>query len=558
MKKSATLKLLFLVLTFHCGAVFAGMPAIAPDVPERAARLVIKDMSQSSLKAGLKGWEKAVLEKLEQAACYMDAAFWQQVDPEGEKLFQELSQKDGPIEKAAALMMDANYGRWDRFQDFAPFVGTKSRPAGGYVFPPDLTREEFENYLVVHPEQKADLLSPYTVVHRDGKKLKAIPYHVAYAEYVFPAAKLLDEAAKLSQNQSLTKFLKLQAEALRTDDYFEADMAWLDLDAALDLSIGPYETYDDQLAGVKTFYKANVQLVDRNKAKVLDKYKSMAPHLQDHLPVPPEFRPGQTGTMMPLILVDDVCRSGQVRSIMEAVAYSLPNDPRVWKAKGSKKVMMGNYLNTRRETVLEPLARMIMEVSTAKNMNPEAYFTWVLMHEITHTLGPRHSVVNGRGKPIREALGQYYSPIEEGKADIGGLYNLPYLMKQGVVSGSLESHYVVYLAEALRSIRFGLGSAYGVIRLSCWNILEDKGALHYNPTTEHFELNVGAMTAAVKDIVNTLITFEGQGDAVGAAKFIHKYAVIRPNLANLLKKADGRVPVEFIPAYKEQPKNNRR
>lgn len=554
MKKTMTLKLLFLVLTFHCGTVLAGTPAIAPDVPERAARLVVKDMSQSPLKAGLKNWEKAVLEKLEQAACYMDAAFWQQVDPDGEKLFQELSKKDGHIEKAAALMMDANYGRWDRFQDFAPFIGTKSRPAGGYVFPPDLTREEFESYLAAHPEQKAALLSPYTVVQRDRKKLKAIPYHVAYAEYVFPAAKLLDEAAALSQNQSLTKFLKLQAEALRTDDYFEADMAWLDLDAALDLSLGPYETYDDQLAGVKTFYKANVQLVDRDKVKALAKYKSTAPDLQDQLPVPPEFRPSQTGTMMPLILVDDVCRSGQVRSIMEAVAYSLPNDPRVWKAKGAKKVMMGNYLDTRRKTVLEPLSQAILETSAARKMNSEAYFTWVLMHEITHTLGPRHSVVNGREKSIREALGQYYSPIEEGKADIGGLYNLSYLMKQGVVTGSLESHYVGYLAEALRSIRFGLGSAYGVIRLSCWNILEDKGALHYNSATERFELNVEAMTAAVKDIVNTLITFEGQGDAEGAAKFIDKYAKIRPNLANLLKKADGKVPVEFIPVYKKQPK----
>ena len=160
-----------------------------------------------------------------------------------------------------------------------------------------------------------------------------------------------------------------------------------------------------------------------------------------------------------------------------------------------------------------------------------------------------------RGGPAIEfsdsLLGQYYSPIEEGKADIGGLYNLSYLMKQGVVTGSLESHYVGYLAEALRSIRFGLGSAYGVIRMSCWNILEDKGALHYNPTTERFELNAEAMTAAVKDIVVTLITFEGQGDAEGAAKFIDKYARIRPNLANLLKKADGKVPVEFIPVYKK-------
>ncbi len=526
-----------------------GHDAMAADLPARAARLVALNMSPSRLREGLAEWETAVLAKLIEAATWIDGAYWQQVDPEGRQLLQQVSRQNDSDARAMATMLDANYGRWDRFRDFEPFVGNQPRPPGGHVYPPDLTRAELDAFISANPDQRAALLSPYTVVRRDGERLVAVPYHEAYADYILPVARLLDEAAKLSQNHSLTRYLKLQAEALRTDDYFAADMAWLDLDAAIDLSIGPHETYDDQLAGVKAFYKANVQIVDRLRGAALEKYKTAAPQLQRRLPVAPEFRPDQTGTMMPLLLVDDVRRSGQARALMTSVAYSLPNDPRVWKAKGSKKVMMGNYLNARRQTILEPLAQAVLAPAVAEKMNAEAYFTWVLMHEITHTLGPRASLVNGQEQTIREALGQYYSPIEEGKADIGGLYNLPYLMEQGVVAGSLEAHYVGYLAEALRSIRFGLASAYGMIRLSCWNILEDQGALRFHPEQKRFELDVAAMTSAVGTILQTLLNIEGHGDVQAAAAFVEAHARLRPNLAGLLDAAASSVPVEFVAVY---------
>jgi hypothetical protein len=521
-----------------------------PDIVARAAKLPAKDMSQSVLYDNLQGWEKAVVGKLVQAAAYMDAAFWQQVDPEGEKLWRSLASASTPTEKAAYSMLDANYGRWDRFLDFAPFVGTVARPPGGYVYPADLIKSELDAYIAAHPMEKDALLNPYTVVRRSGEKLVAVPYNQEYSAFVDPAALLLLEAAGLSQNPALTKYLLLQAQALRTDNYYEADLAWLDLDGNLDVSIGPHETYDDQLYGQKAFYKANVLIVDQAAASQLAKYKATGPALQKNLPVDPKYKPVyDSKTMMPLLLADDIRRSGQARAIMEGVAFSLPNDPKVWAAKGSKKVMMGNYLSTRRTVVLQPLAQVILDPSVTAMINHEAYFTWVLMHEVSHTLGPREVVKNSLTITPREALGEYYSPIEEGKADIGGLYNLQYLIDQGIINAPLGPYYAGFMAESLRSIRFGMGSAYGVIRSASWNIFVDDGALLYDSVANRFTMDVAKMTTAIRKLLITLITIEGEGDSTGAANLINTYSNIRPELKKLLDSADNTVPLEFVPVY---------
>ncbi|MFZ4437433.1 MAG: hypothetical protein ACOYOS_03330 [Syntrophales bacterium] len=532
------------------GSSNGGGSTYPPDIITRAAKLPGKDMSQSVLYDNLQGWEKAVLVKMVQAAAYMDAAFWQQVDPEGEKLWRSLASASTPLEKAAYSMLDANYGRWDRFLDFAPFVGIVSRPPGGYVYPIDLTKSELDAYIATHPAEKDALLNPYTVVRRSGEKLVAIPYHEEYAAFVDPAALLLFEAAELSQNATLTKYLRLEAQALRTDDYYEANLAWLDLTGNLDVSIGPHETYDDQFYGQKAFYKANVLIVDQAAASQLVKYKSTGPALQENLPVDPKYKPVyDSKTMMPLLLADDIRRSGQGRAIMEPVAFSLPNDPRVWAAKGSKKVMMGNYLNTRRTVVLEPLAQGILDPSVTAMIKHEAYFTWVLMHEVCHTLGPREVVKNGRTITPREALGEYYSPIEEGKADIGGLYNLQYLIDQGIINAPLGPYYAGFMAESLRSIRFGMGSAYGVIRSASWNIFVDEGALVYDSVANRFTMDVAKMTTAIRKLLIMLITIEGEGDPAAAASLIKTYSNIRPELKKLLDTADNTVPLEFVPVY---------
>ena len=370
---------------------------------------------------------------------------------------------------------------------------------------------------------------------------------MAYAKYVLPAAERLEEAAKLSQNASLTKYLQLQAEALRTDEYFEANLAWLDLDSNLDLSIGPHETYDDMLTGQKAFYKANVLIVDRAAETRLAKFEAAAPALQANLPVDPKYKPDQTGTMTPLVVADDIDRTGQSRAIMEGVAFSLPNDPKVWEAKGAKQVMMGNYLAARRSTVLLPLAQAILDPPAFGAMDPDTYFTWVLMHEVSHTLGPRTVKKGGTDMTVGEALGEYYSPIEEAKADIAGLYNVSYLLQQGIATGTLASYYAGYLAESLRSIRFGMGSAYGLERSAAWNVFVDQGALKLDASGERFVVDVDRMTAAIRGLLVQLLVIEGEGDTHAAAAYLGTYANVRPELKRLLDKTETTVPIEFVP-----------
>ncbi len=530
-------------------AADAVLPTPAADIITRAAMFTPLDMSQSSLLSNLNEWERAVLDKLRQAADLMDAAYWQQMDPAGEGLFRRLEGATDPTEAAARLMLQANYGRWDRFNEFAPFLGDQPRPPGGNLYPADLTKQELDAYIAAHPDQKDTLLSPYTVVRRDGDRLVAVPYHEAYAQFVLPAADLLDQAAALSQDESLATYLRAEAKGLRTDEYFDSDIAWLDVGANLDVSIGPEESYEDQLTGQKTFYKANVLIVDRAAAARLSAVMAEVPNLQANLPVPAEYRPDQTGTMTPLEITDDVYRRGQVAAIMSAVAFSLPNDPRVWEAKGAKKVMMSNYLDARRTTVLEPLANLILAEEAARQLDAERYFNWVLLHEVSHSLGPRTVVQNGQEQTVSQALGELYAPIDEGKADIGGLYNLPYLLDQGILTGSLESHYVGYLSEALRSIRFGTGSNYGVIRSAAWNYFVEQGALTYDPATRRFSLDVEKMTHATGNLMATLLTIEAEGDTQALQAFLDKYTYVSPELQALLDQANDTVPVEFVPTY---------
>lgn len=552
--------LLLLVILVGCMPVQAPQPAppsatirqadveYAPDVMVRAAKLKPVVVAPTVDTTKLQDWELQVVEKLQAAASYMDAAYWQQVDPEGEALLQHLAVTDAQSE-AARVMLDANYGRWDRFDNFKPFMGDEPRPAGALVYPADLTKEELDAYLAAHPDEKDALLSPYTVVQRSGDKLVAIPYHEAYAEHVKPAADLLDEAAGLSQNDSLTNYLTKLAAGLRTDNYFDANIAWLDLNGNLDISMGPHETYDDQLTGQKAFYKANVLVVDPEAGARLDSFKAAVPDLQANLPVPAAYHPDQTGTMTPLELADDVFRAGQGRAIMEPVAFSLPNDPAVWAAKGAKKVIMRNFVDTRRNMVLNPLLAAILDDEANSWSTPDGYFNWLLMHEVSHTLGPRTVIVDGQEVTVRQALGQHYQPIEEGKADITGLYNIRYLREHGIDNEALEAHYAGFLSEALRSIRFGPASAYGLIRSAAWNYFVEQGALTLDANSGKFSVDVDKMSDAVESLMIKLITMEGEGDAAAAQEFLDQYSYVAPDLQVLLDAANQTVPVEFVPMY---------
>jgi len=526
---------------------------IAPDVTQRIAQLQLIDMSQSLDLDDLEDWEMAVLDKLIQAAAYMDAAYWQQVDPTGAVLYQKLAGATDPQLQDARFLMGVHFGRWDRFREFEPFVGTDPRPDGAFFYPPDLTREELDQYIAEHPDEKETLLSPYTVVRSDDDKLIAVPYHEAYALFVLPAANLLDQAAALAQNESLQTYLTLQAQALRTDDYFEANLAWLDLDSRLDLIIGPYEAYDDQLTGQKTSYEGIVMVVDRAASAMLEGFKAAIPALQANLPVPAEYKPDQAGALTPMEIIQNVYRTGFWRAGNQYVAVSLPNDPRVWEAKGVKKVIMRNFVEARRQVILTPLVQAVMDEEAARLMSADGHFNWLLMHEVSHGLGPRTVQRDGEEPTIGRVLGEYYAPIEEGKADIVGLYNLAYLLDQGLVTAPMEAYYVGYLSEVLRAVRFGSKSAYGLIRSAAWNYYVEQGALRFDAASGRFSLDADEMTQAVEELATRLLTIEGQGDTEAAADFLDQYAYVSPELQTLLDQANETVPIEFVPRFTEPP-----
>jgi dipeptidase D len=526
---------------------------IAPDIAARVAKLKPIDISQTLDLSGLTDWEKAVLDKLLQAAYLIDAAYWQQSDPQGAEIYKALAGATDPKLQDARFLIGVYFGRWDRFKDFEPFVGTEPRPVGSFLYPPDLTRAELDQYIVDHSDEKDALLSSYTVIRREGDKLIAVPYHEAYAQYFLPAADLLDEAAALSQDPWLTSYLKLQAQGLRSDDYYQADLEWVAVSSSLDLTLGPVEVYDDRLTGQKTSLQANIQVVDRAATATLQKFTDAVPALQARLPVPAAFHPDQTGTLTPMEIVQEVYRAGQMRAGTMYAAYSLPNDPRVWKAKGVKKVIIRNFSEARRLTVLTPLVHVVLDEATAQKITADAYFNWLLMHEVSHSLGPGTIEKDGAEITVRQALAEFYSPIEEGKADITGLYNVPYLLEQGVISGALESHYVAFLSEALRSARLGFGSPYGVIRSAAWNYFVEQGALSFDSASGRFLMDADKMTAAVESLMIKILTIEGEGDTQGAKAFIDQYAHIAPELQTLLDKADETVPVEFVPTFSSLP-----
>jgi len=281
----------------------------------------------------------------------------------------------------------------------------------------------------------------------------------------------------------------------------------------------------------------------------LDAFKAAVPAEQANLPVPAAYRPDQAGTMTPLELAADILRTGQGRAVMEPVAFSLPNDPRVWAAKGAKKVIMTNFVDARRAIVLKPLLAAIMDEEVNGWATADGYFNWLLGHEVAHTLGPRTVMQDGQEVTVHQALGEHYQPIEEGKADITSLHNAIYLRDQGIDAETLEAHYAGFLAEALRSIRFGPASAYGVIRSAAWNYLVEQGALVYDADATKFGVDMAKMPQAVDDLMVTLMMIEGEGDAEAAKAFLDKYSYVAPELQALLNQANATVPVEFVPMY---------
>src|SRR4051794_32296666 len=407
--------------------------------------------------------ERDVVNDLIQAADLLDPIFLRQVSADNPRVREEiasLNRADGPL---LLDWFDFNAGPWDTLADNRPFWGDRPMPAGGGLYPVDLTREALDAYIAAHPGEKEALTSPYTVVKRDGDKLVAVPYSVEYKQWLEPAAQKLEQAAAITTNPSLKKFLTLRAKAFRTDDYYESELAWMDLkDTPIEMVIGPYETYTDTLYGAKTAYEAYVVLRNPKESSALDIYKGHLREMEANLPEEEQYKNFKRGFASPISVGDQIHAGGDSNHGIQTVAFNLPNDERVREAKGAKKVILQNVLGAKYDRILQPMASLVLVPADAANVNKRYMYMETLFHELSHSLGPGSITVNGQKTTVDKALKDVGSGFEEAKADVMGAYNVEFMMDKGVLPAAEKPQIrAAYVAGLFRAMRFGDTDAHG-------------------------------------------------------------------------------------------------
>ncbi|HEX6908440.1 MAG TPA: Zn-dependent hydrolase [Terriglobales bacterium] len=521
---------------------------LATGLPQQLAKWRVVRMPFRS--AGLTPRQRRMVQKLVDASRYLDDIYWRQSDPDGLTLFHELEGNSNRIDANVRRMLMINGSRFDLLRNNDPFVGLQPMPPGRGFYPPDLTQAQIEQYVQQHPESKAEIYSPYTVVRRRGKDLVGVPYHVAYRSLLGPAARDLREAAALSDDPAFAKFLSLRADALLTDDYYQSDLAWLDLkDPRFDVIFAPYETYLDGLLGVKTSYGAAVLIRDQAESRKLALYQKYVPEIQDALPLAPEDRPSKRGLATPMEVMDAPYRGGDLRHGYQAVADNLPNDARIHEAKGTKKIFFKNFMDARVNYVILPVAKRVMRPDQAAKVTGEGYLAGTLLHEISHGLGPAFARTSAGKADIREAIGPAYSELEEAKADAVGMFGLKWLVDHGALPKSrLQEYYASYVGGLFRTVRFGTGEAHGRAEMMEFNYLTEQKAVTRDSATGRYAIDFAKMPAAVEALAKELLEQEATGDRARAEAWFKKYDVMPEELKASLAKAAA-VPVDIDPVF---------
>jgi hypothetical protein len=489
--------------------------------------------------AGLSAGDRRALPKLVEAARVLNHLFLDQLWSGNRELYAKLQRDTTPLGKARLRYFWLNKGPWSDLDDHAAFVpGVPARkPQGANFYPPGMTREEFEAWVKSLPApEREQAMGFFTVVRRDAnKQLHLVPYHQEYAADLGKAAGLLREAAALTGNASLKKFLTLRAEAFLSNDYYPSDIAWMDLDAPLDITIGPYETYNDELFGYKAAFEAYIAIRDEAET---NKLKTVAAHLQEvenHLPLDQRYRNPKLGALAPIRVVNEVYASGDGAHGVRTAAFNLPNDERVISQKGSARIMLKNIQEAKFASTLIPIAARVLKPAAREDLSFSYFFTHILAHELSHGIGPHQIEVAGRATTPRQELKELYSAIEEAKADITGLFMLEYLYDHKLMDGPAYERplYTTYLASAFRSVRFGVTEAHGKGMALQFNYLLDKGAFTLDAAGT-FAVDVPKMKSAVRDLTHDLLTIEAEGNYAGAKRMLDTLAVIRPAMRKAL------------------------
>ena len=529
-----------------CDQVRAADLAPVAGIAELAAGYAVIDIAPDL--AGLSAAQREVLTELVAAGRIMHHLFRAQATPCYDEIAATVRAYRGRDAEAVRRYFDINAGPWDRRGGLEPFLGDRSHPAGANFYPQDLTQADRDQ--IADPGQGLDGL--FTMIRRDADgELVAIPYSVFFGPGLEAAAGHLRRAAELTGNASLRAFLQARAESFLSDDYFESDMLWMDVDCDVEVTIGPYEIYEDRLFGYKAAFEAFVTVADAAESRRLARFKDELGWLEANLPLPDSDKNPHRGSESPIRVVDLVYSGGDTRAGVQTIAFNLPNDERVREAKGSKKVLLRNVMTAKFDTILQPIAAALVVAEQQPFVTAESFFLHTLWHEMSHGLGPGKLVLDGRETEVRLELKETYSTIEEAKADVMGMWTILKLQQTGRVDFSPEitvQQPTTFLAGMFRSVRFGISSAHGQANAIQFNYLLEQGAIAQEAATGRFRVHFERFLPALELLLNELLVMQAEGDQARARALIDRYAHLPPTLVAALSGLDE-VPVDIQPVF---------
>ena len=554
---------LFITLNILLASVFVAGEAqesikakTSMTLEQKIARFAPTEISADITK--LSTGDAKALHKIIEAAQLIDPIFFRQIWSGNAEMLKKLEKDSTTTGQELLHYFRINMGPWSLLDNNAPFIdgAPKEKPTGANYYPGDMTKEDFSRWINGLNEKEREKATGFFYVIRrsDDGKMRTTPYCEEYREWLEPAAKLLKEAAQTTENITLKNFLVSRADAFAGNDYYSSDVAWMELDAPIELTIGPYETYMDELYNYKATFEVFVTLRDEAESAKLVKFSGYLQEIENNLPFDAKYRNPKLAAMSPIRVVDVIYAAGEGNRGVQTAAFNLPNDERVIREKGSKRVMLKNMQEAKFDKVLLPISKMVLARSQQKYLSFDAFFTHILAHELMHGLGPHNINVNGKETNVRQELKELYSAIEEAKADITGLFALQFLIDKGLLDKKMEEEmYATYLASMFRAVRFGINEAHGKGIAIQFNFLTDEGAVLFDKPSGTFSIDKLKIKNAVKKLTGEILTIEAEGSYAKAKALIEKYAVVRPVMQTGLDKL-GSIPVDIEPLYTLVPK----
>ena len=497
--------------------------------------------------------ERDVVNLLNHVGDLMSEIYLRQISEMNPEWRAAIASADHPDKELLLNLFDLHFGPWDTLDHNKAFYGEATLPDGAALYPPDMTKDEFEAWIAAHPGDAEAFRSGYTVIRRgENGGLVAIPYSDYYREWLEPAAALLRQAADRTTNASLKKFLSLRADAFLSDDYYESEMAWMDLEGPIEAAIGPYEVYTDNLFGYKTAFEAFITIKNPEESAALDKYKHMLRDMEANLPVDERYKNFNRGFESPIAVTNQVHGGGDNAPGVQTIAFNLPNDERVREAKGAKKVLLNNVMGAKFERILEPMASHVLVANQAAMLREKYMGMETLFHELAHSMGPGSITVSGRATTVSAELKELYSATEEGKADVMGAYNILFMMQRGELPAAEKQNFLAtYFVGLFRAMRFGTNEAHGRGAAFQYRYLRNAGAAEWDDGAKRFKLDYTKLEQAISDLTRDIVVLQGNGDYAAAKAFLDTTAVLDdPAIAVIASLTD--IPVDIQPVYSDR------